>query len=164
MFSLSTWRVRGGISEPPLQESLIVDQQALTKTVHDSGSVGPSGPWQLRTGPVWSVERTHCGCQRRPGMVISPGRQPVGTAESKGLKIYLWEAITGIKSGRERRGAFEMQRKDDCHPLQFAPSTYNIDFIYVSIIWLDGWVIIICRRATRELIVDGRQQHKGSKT
>lgn len=29
------------------------------------------------------------------GMVISSGRQPVGTAESKGLKIYLQEVITG---------------------------------------------------------------------
>lgn len=56
---------------------------------------GPSGPWQFRTGPVWSIENTPW--MSASGMVISLGKQPVGTAQSKKLKIYLWEAITGIK-------------------------------------------------------------------
>ena len=163
MFSLSTWREKNKWTPP----SGVVDSWPA--------GIDKDSPWFWQRRTLWALatqDRACLICRENTlrmsaparGMVISPGRQPVGTAESKGLKIYLWEAITGIKSGRERRGAFEMQRKDDCHPLQFAPSTYNIDFIYVSIIWLDGWVIIICRGATRELIVDGRQQHKGSKT
>lgn len=126
---------------------------------------GPSGPWQFRTRPVWSIENTTW--MSAPGMVISLGRQPVGTAESKRLKIYLWAAITGKTSDvrRERLwnsklvSALRLSQKlhlqqDDLQVCSILlPSSPYILFD-VSIMWRDGLGLVISTEKTERWLAE----------
>lgn len=67
---------------------------------------GPPGPWQFRTRPVWSIKNTPW--MSAPGMVISLGKQPVGTGRIQEAKNIFVRGDYRYKVRCEQWEGFEM--------------------------------------------------------